>query len=84
MADVVDGRLESIDYCRRKLALPREQLNPVPLITGSDLIEHGIPQGKQYQVLLTAVRDAQLEQRISTKEQALQLVDQLRQPDRKE
>jgi hypothetical protein len=57
--------------------MPPEQLNPAPLVTGDDLIAHGVPRGKQYQRLLEAVRDAQLEKRILTKQEALALVDEL-------
>lgn len=77
-AAVGTGR-DEIDYCRAKLRLPRQQLDPRPLITGDDLIGHGIPPGPQYQRLLSMVRDAQLQQAISTRDQALALVDQLQQ-----
>jgi hypothetical protein len=67
-----------LEYCRELLKLPPEQLNPVPLLTGNDLIAAGVPRGKQYQRLLEAVRDAQLDHRISTRQEALALVDRLR------
>lgn len=67
-----------LEYCRQKLNLPSDELNPPPVITGDDLIRHGVPRGKQYQHLLEAARDAQLEKRVTTKEQALKLVDELR------
>jgi poly(A) polymerase len=67
-----------LEYCRQKLNLPPDELNPPPLITGDDLIRHGVPRGKEYQRLLEAVRDAQLEKRIATTEAALELVDELR------
>lgn len=66
------------EYCRELLKLPPEQLDPPPLLTGDDLIAHGVPRGKQYQGLLEAVRDAQLEKTIHTKPQALALVERLR------
>jgi tRNA nucleotidyltransferase/poly(A) polymerase len=78
VAKVVDGRADSIEFCREKLRLPPGELNPAPLLTGHDLIDHGIPPGKDFQRLLTAARDAQLEKQIVTKQQALALVDQLR------
>jgi tRNA nucleotidyltransferase/poly(A) polymerase len=67
-----------VEYCRERLKLPPHELNPPPLITGDDLIGHGVPRGRDYQWLLTAVRDAQLEGRIATKAEALALIDQLR------
>ncbi len=64
--------------CRERLLLPPEALNPPPLLSGDDLIAHGVPRGKQYQRMLQAVRDAQLDGQISSKQQALKLVDRLR------
>jgi len=77
VASVTGGSTGEIDYCREKLALPPEQLNPPPLLTGDDLINHGIPPGKIYKTLLDAVRDAQLEGRIANRQQALDLADRL-------
>ena len=71
-----------IEHCRQQLALPTDELNPPPLITGDDLRCHGIPPGHEYQRLLEAVRDAQLEKSITSKAQALSLVDALRAVDR--
>ncbi len=68
----------SLVYCREKLAMPVERLNPPPLLTGDDLIAHGVPAGKHFQYLLTRVRDAQLDEEIRTQAEALALVDQLR------
>ena len=65
-----DGAVD-VAYCREKLALPAPELNPAPLITGDDLKAHGIPPGKIYQSLLDAVRNAQLEKRVRSKEDAL-------------
>jgi hypothetical protein len=67
-----------LDVCRAQLARPAAELNPPPLITGDDLIAHGVPRGKKYAWLLEKVRDAQLEGRIHTREEALALVDRLR------
>jgi tRNA nucleotidyltransferase/poly(A) polymerase len=69
---------EDLEWCREKLALPAEQLDPPPLLTGDDLVAHGVPRGKTYQRLLQAVRDAQLEGTIHTRAEALKLVDRLR------
>jgi poly(A) polymerase len=67
-----------VAHCRELLKLPEAQLDPPPLVTGDDLIAHGIPRGKQYQRLLEAARDAQLEKKVRTKREALELVDKLR------
>jgi poly(A) polymerase len=70
--------LDHVTYCRQLLAQWTEaDLNPPPLVTGDDLKEHGVPQGPAYKRMLDAVREAQLDGTITTKEQGLKLVDQL-------
>jgi len=71
------GQTIELDFCRKKLSMSNDRLNPEPLITGDDLIAHGIPPGKEFRKLLNAVRDAQLDELISTKADALELVDRL-------
>ena len=66
-----------VDFCRRCLQIPPEELNPAPVLTGDDLVRHGVPRGKHYQTLLEAVRDAQLEKRVTNLDEALGLVDRL-------
>jgi poly(A) polymerase len=65
-------------HCRRLLEQAPEVLNPPPLLTGDDLLVHGVPSGPQYRELLDRIRAAQLDGEIHTKEEALALVDQLR------
>jgi hypothetical protein len=65
-------------WCREKLKLPPDELDPPPLVNGDDLIDYGVPRGKEFQRLLQAVRDAQLDGQIASKAEALKLVDQLR------
>jgi poly(A) polymerase len=62
---------------RQYLDWPPEKLNPPPLVTGDDLLAHGVPQGPLYRVLLDQVRDAQLDGHIATRDDALRLVDRL-------
>ncbi len=66
-----------VQHCAAQMALPEEQLNPPPLLTGDDLVRRGLKPGPQFAPLLTAVRDAQLEGRITNIEQAWKLVDEL-------
>lgn len=68
---------EDTRFCREKLALPADVLDPRPVLTGDDLVAHGIKPGFTLGRLLWFVRDAQLEGSIRTKAEALQLVDQL-------
>jgi poly(A) polymerase len=77
-ADISTASADDLAHCHEKLSLPPAVLDPPPLLTGDDLVTHGIPRGKSYQWLLQAVRDAQLEDKISTRDDALTLVDRLR------
>jgi poly(A) polymerase len=73
-----EAELPAIQFCRERLAWPPEKLNPPPLLDGGDLIRHGLVPGPQFSDLLDQVRDAQLEGQISTRDEALALVDRLR------
>src|SRR5215831_11671786 len=67
--------LDLYNFAQEKLrTLPPEQIRPVPLITGDDLIAAGYQPGPLFKELLSTVEDAQLEGSISTKEEALALV----------
>ena len=64
-------------FCREKLALPADQLNPSPLIGGDDLIARGIPPDRQIGRLLDQIRDAQLLGRVTSRDDAMALADRL-------
>ncbi len=66
--------LEGIALCRQKLELPAAALNPPPLITGEDLKQLGIALGPTYKDILEAVRDEQLEGRIASVAEAVELI----------
>ena len=68
---------DEVAYCRPLLEQPREVLDPPPLITGDDLLAHGVSSGPQYRILLGRARAAQLDEQIHTKQEALALVDRL-------
>ena len=68
----------ALAFCRERKAWPPERLNPPPLLSGSDLIRHGLEPGPQFAALLEKVRDAQLEGHITSQDEALALVDRLR------
>jgi poly(A) polymerase len=76
--------LSLYDFAREKFhALPAEQIRPTPLITGDDLIAAGYKPGPQFKELLTAVEDAQLDGSITTKEEAMALVQKTAEEPRK-
>ena len=69
------GSLECYDFVRRFLAeTPPEQVRPPRLLTGEDLIGLGFQPGPRFKTMLDAVEEAQLNGRISTREEALRLV----------
>ena len=53
---------------------PAEVLRPVRLVTGEDLIAAGYRPGPEFSRMLEAAEDAQLESRIHTKEEGLELI----------
>jgi len=77
VAEVLDGHTEDVAHAAQRLALPPEQLNPPPLISGDDLRRAGIPVGPAYRQILDRVRDAQLDDLIQTAPQALELASRL-------
>jgi hypothetical protein len=60
-------------WCRERLAWPTERLDPPPLVTGDDLQARGLRPGPAFKYILQALRDAQLDGEIQTKEDALSL-----------
>jgi poly(A) polymerase len=68
-------RLDNYNLAKQKLAeYGDEHLKPEPLITGADLVAIGYAPGPVFTRILHAVEDAQLEGRITTQPEALQLV----------
>ena len=67
-----------MEYCEKLLSEWTEaDLNPPPLITGNDLIQHGLEAGPLFKRLLDAVRESQLEGTITTSKEALEIVNRL-------
>jgi poly(A) polymerase len=69
---------DHVEFCERLLKeWTEEELNPPPLLTGEDLIQNGLEPGPNFKPLLDAVREAQLEGTIKTRQQALEMVERL-------
>jgi poly(A) polymerase len=69
------GNLENYNFAKSKLEqLPPEQLRPRRLLTGRDLIRAGYVPGPDFARMLEMAEDAQLEEKIHSKEDALELV----------
>lgn len=68
------GSLANYDFARNKQnEVPPEQLRPVPLVTGHDLIAAGCKPSPAFGAALHEAEDAQLEGRVTTKEEALKI-----------
>jgi poly(A) polymerase len=71
------GSLENYQYTRRFIAeTPAEEVRPPRLITGEDLKEMGFIPGPTFKEILEAVEDAQLDGKVSNREEAVRLVAQ--------
>ena len=69
------AQLDNYEMVQTKRSeMPAEVLKPAPLLTGHDLIAAGYRPGPEFSKMLAAVEDAQLESRIHTCEEALQLI----------
>jgi poly(A) polymerase len=74
-AQASHGILTSYEFVREKLAeTPAEVMRPAPLLTGDDLIAAGYEPGPKFKEILDAVEDGQLEGRLASREDAMQLV----------
>jgi poly(A) polymerase len=70
------GECPDVDYCEDYLrAEPDGPVNPPPLVTGHDLVRHGLSPGAHFAIILERIRDAQLNRTINTKQEALTWVD---------
>jgi poly(A) polymerase len=73
-----DGDLSGVMHCEELLRrTPPAKLDPPPLVTGDDLIALGLQPGKQFREILDAVREAQLNDELSTRDEAIRLVERL-------
>ena len=70
------GGLDNYDFLNQKRTeFDNEPIIPPPLLTGKDLIEIGWNPGPELGEILTKVQDLQLEESLSTKEEALDWVN---------
>lgn len=72
------ANIDPIEFCQQFLAQnSNEVLDPVPLITGDDLITLGLRPGPRFKSVLFRIRDAQLNLEIHTSEEAAALAREL-------
>ena len=66
------GDLSNWHFLKRKVkTLTQEQIKPKPLLSGRDILALGYPEGPLIGRILRAVEEAQLEDELSSKEEAL-------------
>jgi poly(A) polymerase len=73
-----NGDLGHYEFCTRSLAeLPETEIRPPRLVTGHDLIALGLTPGPAFKTILGQVEDAQLDGSVTSREEALALVERL-------
>ena len=69
------GKLDAYDAVRAFLAqTPPAQVRPPRLLSGDDLKDLGYTPGPEFQKILSTLEDAQLEEAVKTRDQALEFV----------
>lgn len=77
-ASSAHGDLRLYDFAKQRYeAAPADEIRPVLWLTGHDLVAEGLKPGPRFRELLHEIEDAQLEGRITSKEEALALLHQL-------
>ncbi|ODS34747.1 MAG: poly(A) polymerase [Candidatus Scalindua rubra] len=72
------GNLDDYAFCQDMFEkLKEEEIKPEPLINGNDLIALGLKPGPIFSKILDTIKDEQLEQKITTKEEALKRAKEL-------
>jgi len=70
--------LSQYDFCvAKRRELSQEKISPPPLVTGADLIAMGLEPGPAFKQVLALVREEQLEEKLSTREAALERIRQI-------
>jgi len=70
--------LKYYDFLKQRLeTMSAEEIDPPPLISGRDLLAMGLTPGKMVGKILDAVRVAQLEGAVQTRNEALKLAHKL-------
>ncbi len=69
------GKTDAYDFIREKMEeYGREEIKPLPLLSGQDLISLGYSPGPAFSEMLGQVEELQLENRLSSKEEAIEFV----------
>lgn len=78
IAEVAGGADQvGVKFCQKRLEWPQQKLDPLPLVDGATLKEMGLQPGPEFGRILSAVRGAQLDGKVATKEQAIGMVREM-------
>jgi poly(A) polymerase len=70
------GECHQVEYCEYYLReQPAGAINPPPLVTGHDLVRHGLSPGPHFATILEEIREAQLDRLLNSKREALEWID---------
>ncbi len=74
-----EGRLaDDVQFCRDYLSvMNREDMCPAPFVNGQDLMALNVPQGPDFRILLTTIRNEQLDEILTTRTAALERLREL-------
>ena len=73
-ADCGRGNAHGAAWVTAQASRPKAELDPPPLVTGSDLMAAGIPEGRALGAALAALRAKQLDGEIASREAAIEWV----------
>ncbi|MCP5005089.1 MAG: CCA tRNA nucleotidyltransferase [Planctomycetes bacterium] len=72
------GNLDDYNFCQEMYEkLSEEEVKPEPLVTGHDLITLGLKPGKIFAKILGTIKDEQLENKTTTKAEAIERVKEI-------
>ncbi|MFO0839309.1 MAG: CCA tRNA nucleotidyltransferase [Phycisphaerae bacterium] len=77
IAATPDANRRQAALAARIEAIPADAIRPPPLVTGEDLLARGIPAGPLYKRVLDALYTMQLDERLTTREAALEALQTL-------
>ena len=67
-----------VEFCRHYLStLQGDELSPTPLVDGQDLMALNVPQGPAFRILLTTIRNEQLDEILANRTDALDRLREL-------
>jgi poly(A) polymerase len=73
-ATITDGNLANYEFCSSKLRDLNSKDKSFKLLDGNDLIQLGLSPGKEFSEIIRVIEDLAMENKLTTKEEALEYV----------